>query len=188
VHLDGARIFNAAVALGTSVERLSAGCDSVQFCLSKGLGAPIGSVIVGRRKLIDGCRPLRKMLGGGMRQAGVIAAAGLVALEDGPAVLAEDHRNAAMLARRLGAIPGIEIRPETVRTNIVIFGIAPLGVGSDALLRLLEARDVLAVGVDEDHLRMVTHRDVNAEDVRSAGDIMEDVAREARGAKRSVTP
>lgn len=176
VHLDGARIFNAAVALGTTVERLSAGCDSVQFCLSKGLGAPMGSVIVGSRDFIERCRPFRKMLGGGLRQVGVVAAAGLVALEDGPRRLAEDHQNAAMLAGRLSAVPGIEIRPAAVRTNIVIFGIAALGMGADEFLRMLAGRHVLAVAVDESHVRMVTHRDVTSAEVELAGDVVAEIA------------
>ncbi len=180
VHLDGARIFNAAAALGVGVDRLTAGCDSVQFCLSKGLGAPVGSVIVGSREFIDRCRPLRKMLGGGMRQAGVIAAAGLVALEDGPAGLIEDHRNARSLAARLVSIPGIDIVPELVRTNIVIFGIESVGIDAETFLRKLDSRGVRAVPVDPQHVRMVTHRDVTAREAARAGDIVEEVVNEFR--------
>lgn len=180
VHVDGARIFNAAVALGVGVDRLTTGCDSVQFCLSKGLGAPVGSVIVGSRELIDRCRPLRKMLGGGMRQAGVLAAAGLVALEEGPDALAADHRNARNLAERLASISGIDIAPERVRTNIVIFGIEALGVDVDTFLGRLDARGVRAVPVDAYHVRMVTHRDVAAAEVALAGDMVEEIANEFR--------
>ena len=107
VHLDGARIFNAATYLKTDVASITRKFDSVQFCVSKGLGAPVGSLIVGSRDFIEKCRPIRKMLGGGMRQAGVLAAAALVALNEGPSRLAVDHENAALLARGLAAIPGI---------------------------------------------------------------------------------
>ena len=105
VHLDGARVFNAATYLGERVAEMTRKFDSVQFCLSKGLGAPVGSMIVGRREFIERCRSIRKMLGGGMRQAGVLAAAGLVALEEGPRRLQEDHDNAKMLAQKLARVP-----------------------------------------------------------------------------------
>src|SRR5215470_10133855 len=121
VHLDGARIFNAATFLGEDVAEMTKKFDSIQFCLSKGLGAPVGSMIVGSREFIERCRSIRKMLGGGMRQAGVLAAAGLVALENGPKRLCEDHENAHFLARQLAEIPGIGLDPAKVQTNIVIF-------------------------------------------------------------------
>src|SRR5580698_8691778 len=109
VHLDGARVFNAATALGLSVKELTRGFDTVMFCLSKGLGAPVGSMLVGSREAIDRARSFRKALGGGMRQAGVLAAAGLIALEEGPALLAEDHRNARVLADAVAAESKVEI-------------------------------------------------------------------------------
>jgi len=178
VHVDGARIFNAAAALGLGVGQLTAGCDSVQFCLSKGLGAPVGSLIVGDRPFIDRCRPLRKMLGGGMRQAGVLAAAGLVALEDGPDALIQDHANARSLADRLAGISRIDIDPDSVRTNIVIFGMEALGIDSEVFLERLGKRGVRAVPVDPGHVRMVTHRDVSAVEVSRAGDVVEEVVGE----------
>ena len=119
VHLDGARVFNAAVALGLDVATITRGFDTVMFCLSKGLGAPVGSMLVGSREVIDRARVFRKALGGGMRQAGVLAAAGLIALEDGPKHLAEDHANARLLAEALA--PYVDIDLGTVETNIVVF-------------------------------------------------------------------
>src|SRR5690349_6578736 len=119
VHLDGARVFNAATYLGEDVADMTKKFDSVQFCLSKGLGAPVGSMIVGTREFVERCRSIRKMLGGGMRQAGILAAAGLIALEKGPKRLQIDHDNAAFLANELATIPGITLDPKKVRTNIV---------------------------------------------------------------------
>src|SRR5207244_7609964 len=120
VHLDGARIFNAATYLGEDVADMTKKFDSIQFCLSKGLGAPVGSMIVGTREFIERCRSIRKMLGGGMRQAGVLAAAGLVALERGPKRLQIDHDNAQVLATRLASILGMTLDPAKVQTNIII--------------------------------------------------------------------
>lgn len=156
VHLDGARIFNAAVYLKTNVAEITRKFDSIQFCVSKGLGAPVGSLIVGSREFIERCRPIRKMLGGGMRQAGVLAAAALVALEEGPGRLRIDHENAGLLARGLAAIPGIRLDPAKVQTNIVIFGVEG-GMGSAAFLEALRKRGVIALPVDASRVRMVTH-------------------------------
>src|SRR5439155_14771443 len=128
IHLDGARIFNAAAALGETVAKLTRPFDSVMFCLSKGLGAPVGSLIVGSRQFIEKGRAVRKLVGGGMRQVGVLAAAGLIALEQMPARLAEDHANAKLLATGLATIPGIKINPESVQTNILIFDISGTGM------------------------------------------------------------
>src|SRR5271157_5308450 len=131
VHLDGARIFNAAVALGTDVKTLTRGFDTVMFCLSKGLGAPVGSMLVGSAELMERARIFRKALGGGMRQAGILAAAGLIALEKGPAHLKQDHANARFLAQGLAQIPGIKIDPDRVQTNILICDISGTGMTSD---------------------------------------------------------
>jgi len=139
--------------------------DSVQFCLSKGLGAPVGSLIVGSREFIERCRSIRKMLGGGMRQAGVLAAAGIIALENGPERLQEDHDNAQFLARNLAEIPGITLDPSKVRTNIVIFDLKKSGRSSADFLNALEKENVLAVPVDVNRVRMVTHLDVNRTDI-----------------------
>ena len=178
VHLDGARIFNAATALGMDVARITSKFDSVQFCLSKGLGAPVGSVIVGSQKLIDRCRRFRKMLGGGMRQAGVVAAAGLVALEQGPGRLHEDHANARYLAERLADVPGIDMDPEGVHTNIVIYALDASRLDSASFLSEIQRRGVLGVPVDRYRVRMVTHRDVGRHDVERAADVVQEVVRE----------
>ncbi len=170
VHLDGARIFNAALALGTTVPALTAGFDSVMFCLSKGLGAPVGSLICGRRDFVAAARRVRKMLGGGMRQVGVLAAAGLVALRKGPARLPEDHENAGRLAHALVEIPGIQLDLATVRTNIVIFRLGPeLCEGSTVtFLARLKETGVLGSPVSRDQVRLVTHRDVSRGQVDQA--------------------
>jgi threonine aldolase len=167
VHLDGARIFNAAVALGETVAALARPADSVMFCLSKGLGAPVGSMLLGPRPFIDEARVVRKMLGGGMRQAGVLAAAGLIALEESPKRLPEDHANARLLAEGLAALPGVKIDPEKVVTNIVIFDVAETGMTADAICAQLRARGVLGSGFGSS-IRMVTHYDVSRADVETA--------------------
>jgi len=173
VHLDGARVFNAATYLNESVEAMTKSFDSVQFCLSKGLGAPVGSMIVGTREFIERCRPIRKMLGGGMRQVGVLAAAGLVALEEGPKRLQDDHDNAQVLAQRLARVPGIALDAAKVQTNIVIFSVKPSGLSSAQFLARIAERGVLAVPVDADRVRMVTHLDVTRSEVEAAADVVE---------------
>ena len=172
VHLDGARVFNAATYLREDVAEMTRKFDSVQFCLSKGLGAPVGSVIVSTREFIERCRSIRKMLGGGMRQAGVLAAAGLLALEHGPKRLQEDHDNAQLLARRLAEVPGLALDPRKVQTNIVIFSVKPSGLSSAEFLTRLAAQQVLAVPVDGERVRMVTHLDVTRNDVERAAEIV----------------
>ncbi|CAN5485512.1 low-specificity L-threonine aldolase [soil metagenome] len=164
VHVDGARIFNAAVVVGTSVAELTKYCDSVQFCLSKGLGAPVGSVLVGSHDFIKEARIWRKRLGGGMRQAGILAAAGLIALEEGPKRLHEDHATAHTLAVGLAAIPGIGLDVETVETNIVIFDISGTGKKAGEICAMLKENGVLASSFDT-RIRMVTHCDVNGDDI-----------------------
>ena len=172
VHLDGARIFNAAVYLRQDVAAITKKFDSVQFCLSKGLGAPVGSMIVGSRDFIERCRAIRKMLGGGMRQVGVLAGAGLVALEEGPKLLPADHANAQILAQGLARIPGIQIDPAKVQTNIVIFGIGKTGMNSSQLVDQLNKRLVLTGAVDVERIRVVTHRDVGRADCEQAVRVM----------------
>ena len=168
VHMDGARIFNAAAASNESVADLTRDCDSVLFTLSKGLGAPVGSILLGARDFIDEARVWRKRLGGGMRQIGILAAAGLIALEDGPKRLYEDHENARALAEGVAKIPGIKIDPSSVQTNIVIFDVSGTGkLASEICGRLKEDR-VLAIGISETQIRMVTHCDVAATDVSAA--------------------
>ena len=175
VHLDGARVFNAATYLNEDVAGMTKKFDSVQFCLSKGLGAPVGSMIVGTREFIERCRSVRKMLGGGMRQAGVLAAAGLIALEEGPKRLQEDHDNAQVLAKRLAAVRGVTLDARKVQTNIVIFGLQKNAVTSGEFLTRLADRKVLAVPVDATHVRMVTHLDVNRADIEAAATAVEQV-------------
>jgi threonine aldolase len=175
VHLDGARVFNAATYLKEDVADMTKKFDSVQFCLSKGLGAPVGSMIVGTRDFIERCRSIRKMLGGGMRQAGVLAAAGLLALEQGPKRLQDDHDKAHVLARRLAELPGITLNARKVQTNIVIFSVKKSGLSSSAFLSKLADRQVLAVPVDGERVRMVTHLDVTEQEVEEAADAVQDI-------------
>jgi len=175
VHLDGARVFNAATYLNEDVAEMTKKFDSIQFCLSKGLGAPVGSMIVGSRDFIERCRSLRKMLGGGMRQVGVLAAAGLVALDNGPKRLHVDHENAKFLANELASVPGITLNPTKVQTNIVIFDVRKSGRSSGDILKTLAQRGVLAVPVDNDKIRMVTHLDVDRNAVEKAANITREV-------------
>jgi len=161
VHLDGARIFNAAVALNDNVAHMTAKCDSVMFCLSKGLGAPVGSMIVGSRDFIERARVFRKMFGGGMRQVGVLAAAGLIALEKSPARLHEDHANAKFLAQGIAQIPGLQIDPAKVRTNIVIFDCRDSGMNAVELCDALHAKGIWAQDTTPYSVRMVTHWNVD---------------------------
>jgi threonine aldolase len=160
MHLDGARIFNASVALGIPVAELTAGFSSVMFCLSKGLCAPVGSLLVGNRKFIESARAVRKMLGGGMRQAGVLAAAGLIALEEMPKRLHEDHANAKLLAARMADLKQVEIDAETVQTNIVIFKLRGV-CDVSRLLSAMKQRGLLAGSAASDQIRFVTHNDVD---------------------------
>jgi threonine aldolase len=165
VHLDGARIFNAALALETTAAEIARPFDSVMFCLSKGLGAPVGSIIAGKREFIEEARNMRKLLGGGMRQVGVLAAAGLIALDETSKVLHRDHAKAKQLVHGLAEIDGVEADPERVRTNIVIFDIAATGMTTAQLSSEMKSRGVLANGINEREMRMVTHYDVSQEDI-----------------------
>lgn len=164
VHIDGARIFNAATALGESVAEISEKADSVQFCLSKGLGAPIGSILVGQKDFIAAARSWRKRLGGGMRQVGVIAAAGLVALEESPKRLHEDHENAKRLAVGIANMNGVSIEPQTVATNIVIFSVTADSTSAKAVCEKLIENGIIASPFGSS-IRMVTHCDVTADDI-----------------------
>jgi threonine aldolase len=168
VHLDGARIFNAAAALNATAAEVARPFDSVMFCLSKGLGAPVGSMLAGSRDFIREARSWRKRLGGGMRQVGVLAAAGLVALEESPPRLVEDHANARRLAAGLAELPGVAVDLGRVQTNIVIFDIAGAGMTTAELSARLKSRGVLANGVGPREMRMVTHYDVNRDDIARA--------------------
>lgn len=175
VHMDGARVFNAATALGCSVAEIAAPVDTVMFCLSKGLGAPVGSMLVGTRADMERARLYRKRLGGGMRQAGMLAAAGLIALEEMPARLAADHANAHWLASRLAELPGIVGDPADVQTNIVIFDIAGTGLAPAEFSRQLQARGVLMNGVSATAVRAVTHGDVSRAECEAALAVIEEI-------------
>jgi threonine aldolase len=173
-HLDGARVFNASVALGVPVDELTAGFSSVMFCLSKGLCAPVGSMLVGSRKLIERARSVRKMLGGGMREAGILAAAGLIALEEMPKRLGEDHANAKLLAAYMAELKQVEIDLTTVQTNIVIFKLR--GVADVApVLAKMKQRGVVAGAAATDQVRFVTHHDVDRAACEQAAKIATEV-------------
>ncbi len=175
VHMDGARVFNAAVALGRDVKDVCAKVDSVMFCLSKGLGAPVGSMVVGTRSAMEYGRLLRKRLGGGMRQSGVLAAAGLIALEKNPARLHEDHANARFLAERLAEMPGVSVKMDTVQTNIVIFDVAGTGRSGAELSAAFLDRGVAINGLGGSTMRAVTHLDVSRRDCEKAMEIVREV-------------
>ena len=175
VHLDGARVFNAAAALDTMVAKLTAKVDSVMFCLSKGLGAPVGSLLVGNKEFIKEARSVRKALGGGMRQAGVLAAAGLIALEEGPGRLHEDHANARLLANGLAQIAGVKIDLATVQTNIVIFDISGTGMQAGDIVTRLKERGVVCGSINPQTIRFVTHCNVSRSDCEQALRAMEAV-------------
>lgn len=168
LHVDGARLFNAAVALGVPAAALAQPADSISFCLSKGLAAPAGSLLCGDRPFIARARRARKLLGGGMRQAGVLAAAGIVALEEMVERLVLDHENASRLARGLAAIEGIALDPRTVRTNIVYFEVVKPGLTAAALAEALRSEGVRLLATGPRTLRAVTHYEVTAGDIDAA--------------------
>lgn len=170
VHIDGARIFNAAIALGIDVKEFTKNADSITFCLSKGLSCPIGSIVVGSQSFIERARKWRKMLGGGMRQAGIIAAPGIVALEKMINRLSEDHSNAHFLAEKLAKMDGISLNLKTVQTNIVIFDVGKTGITAFEFAHKLNALGVSCLPFGETSIRMVTHRGIEREDVEYAVD------------------
>jgi threonine aldolase len=179
VHLDGARIFNAATALGEKVRDMTRKVDSVMFCLSKGLGAPVGSMLAGSEAFIAKGRVYRKMLGGGMRQAGILASAGLIALEKSPARLHIDHENARRLAEGVAQIPGLSIDAKKVRTNIVILDCAETGKTAVELCEALYERAVWAQDTAKYSVRFVTHCDVDRAGIERALRILQEVAAQA---------
>jgi threonine aldolase len=178
LHLDGARIFNAAVKLGVSVTTLAEPFDSVSVCLSKGLGAPVGSVLCGSRELIARARRWRKMVGGGMRQAGILAAAGLIALEENVSRLAEDHANAQLLARGLMEIEGVTLDPDRVQTNMVFITINE--DRATAFNGYLKERGILVLG--QCSYRLVTHLNVSRDDIQRVVAAVNDFFRNGRRA------
>lgn len=178
VHLDGARIFNAAVALGKSASEVAAKADTVMICVSKGLGAPVGALLAGTAEAIAAGRLYRKRLGGGMRQAGVLAAAGIIALQDMPKRLGEDHHNARFLADALGRLPGIRV-PHRVETNIVIFDVAGTRLPGAEFAARLKQRGILINAVSATQLRLLTHYDAGRQACERALGAIEEVARVA---------
>jgi threonine aldolase len=181
VHLDGARIFNAAAALGDNVANMTKKADSVMFCLSKGLGAPVGSMIVGSRDFIERARVYRKMFGGGMRQVGIVAAAGLLALEHSPARLHGDHANARHLAEGVAKIPGLKIDPAGVKTNIVIFDCSASGMNAVELCDALHERGIWAQDTAINSVRMVTHWNVDRAGIERAIQELSTVVQKKKG-------
>jgi threonine aldolase len=172
VHMDGARLFNAGEAIKTPVNRIARDVDTVMFCLSKGLGAPVGSMLAGTAVDIARARGYRKRLGGGMRQAGVLAAAGLIALEDHPRKLEADHANARLFACLIADIPGIVLNPAAVESNIIVFDIAGTGLAPEVISAGLLERGVVLNPINDREMRAVTHYDVSEQDCRNAAAVL----------------
>lgn len=171
VHIDGARLFNAEVALGVEARNLVAEADSVSICLSKGLAAPVGSVVTGTRAFISKARRIRKVLGGGMRQAGVLAAAGIVALDEMIDRLADDHVNARRLAEGLANIKSLLLNPDCIKTNIVYFEVMRSGMTSQILAERLESQGIRVLPTGPNQIRAVTHYHITTGDIDYALDI-----------------
>ena len=186
VHIDGARIFNAAVALGVPASDYMRHVDSIQFCLSKGLSCPAGSLLVGSHEFIGAARKNRKMVGGGMRQAGVIAAPGIVALRSMVSRLVEDHKNARRLVDHLGVLDEVVIDHETVQTNIVVADIAATGMSPDVFVLKARKEGLLVSKFGESKVRFVTHRGITAEDVDRAAMIVESILPACRSGVCSI--
>ena len=180
VHMDGARIFNAAVVQNVDVRELTRYVDTLMFCLSKGLSAPVGSLVVGNRELVDRARRYRKMLGGGMRQAGVIAAPGIIAIEKMVDRLKDDHENAKLLARGLSKIDGISLDLDHVQTNIVLYDISGLRITASEWTSRMRDFGVKAGAQEVGRVRMVTHRGIEKEDIEYALEAAQKVARQIR--------
>lgn len=168
VHLDGARLWNASVATGIKPYEYAQYADSVSVCLSKGLGAPIGSLVAGSKSFIDRVHRFRKMFGGGMRQAGIVAAAGIYALDHHFERLAEDHQNARRLAVGLKELKGVSIEPKFVETNIVIFDVANSGMTAVQVTEAMKKEGVLIHPISKTQIRLVTHLDITHEDIETA--------------------
>lgn len=168
IHLDGARIFNAAVALNTDPVEFSRHVDSISFCLSKGLSAPVGSLVCGSKEFISEARRNRKVLGGGMRQCGIIAASGLVALDQMIGRLEEDHKYARKLAKGIAQIPGLSIELRRIRTNIIYFDLDSDCITAEEFLTELDKRGIRILSTDPSRFRMVTHYGITSEDIDKA--------------------
>jgi threonine aldolase len=188
VHLDGARVFNAAVALGVPVSNIARSVDSVMFCLSKGLGAPVGSMVVGSHAFIEKARIYRKMFGGGMRQVGVLAAAGRIAIEESPKRLAIDHQNAQRLAEGIAQIPSLRIDPKTVKTNIVIFDCQATGMDAVQFCDALKPHGIWALDTAPYSVRFVTHCDADAPGIERALQVVRQLAAKSHSTAASHPP
>jgi threonine aldolase len=178
LYMDGARIFNAAVALKVDVKEFTKHVDNLMFCLSKSLCCPVGSLLVGTSDFIERARKLRKVLGGGMRQAGIIAAPGIVALERMIDRLEEDHRNARRLAEGIAKIEGIQIDLNRVQTNMVCFDISGLGISTELFVSKLKENGILALPLTENKVRMVTHRGIEEEHIKKSVAVIENISNE----------
>ncbi len=172
VHMDGARLFNAAVSLGVDPKEITANCDSVMFCLSKGLAAPAGSMIAGSKSFIDKARKYRKLMGGGMRQVGIIAAAGIIALEEMADRLHEDHENAKYMAQRLAELPGVEVVKDRLDIDMVFFRMAEDVIPEKTLIEKLYEKNIKINGVEAGEYRFVCHIDVTKENIDYVIDTM----------------
>jgi len=178
LYMDGARIFNASVALNVDVKELTKHVDNLMFCLSKGLSCPVGSVIVGSQEFIDKARKTRKILGGGMRQAGIIAAPGIIALEKMINRLKEDHDNAKFLAQKIAKIEGISLDLKTVQTNMVTFDLSE-SIDCDSFLKNLRENGILAGAQAKNRVRMVTHRGIERHHIEKAAGTIEAILRKS---------
>jgi threonine aldolase len=174
-HVDGARIWNASAATGLAPSRIARDADTVSVCMSKGLGAPVGSLVVGSARFIEGCWVHRKRMGGGMRQSGILAAAALHGLEHHAARLGEDHANARLLAERLAALPNVRVDLEATQSNIVVFDVSATGRSPQEIAAKTAERGVKIVAIGVTALRAVTHLDVTRADVVAAADVLTDV-------------
>ena len=175
LYMDGARVFNAAVALKIDVKEITKHVNNLMFCLSKSLSCPVGSLLVGTNDFIEKARKIRKLLGGGMRQAGIIAAPGIIALEKMIDRLEEDHRNARRLAEGISKIQGIQIDLNRVQTNIVYYDVSDLGLSAEIFVSKLEEKGVLALSIGEKKVRMVTHRGIEGEHIKKVVGIIESI-------------
>jgi len=175
VHLDGARLWNASVATGIPVRDFASLCDTVSVCFSKGLGAPVGSALAGPKELVQRARTFRKVIGGGMRQAGILAAAALYALDHNIARLGEDHANARYLAESVSHIASLRVDLETVQTNIIMIDVSATGKPLDAILDALQARGVLLSDGGPTILRAVTHLDVSRDQVEATVKVFQQI-------------
>jgi len=175
LHLDGARIFNSAIAQDVDVAELAKDCDSVMFCISKGLASPVGSIIAGAKEFINEAKRMRKMLGGSMRQTGILAACGIVSLEEMIDRLAEDHGNARLLAEGIVKIDGFNVNLKTVQTNIVFFRFGLPGLNCKQFVDNASKKGINTIYLEKDSGRMVTHKDLNRSDITYALDVIRDI-------------